>query len=376
MNRLRRTLLGLGLRRSAAGRRPDLDAGARRRRHSIPRPARPRRNPQIARTQSSSRLEPDPHAGRRRSRARPGGQSARPSCPLTEGPLHEAFLSPAKDARAGIHRQGPARARSTSGPGVDPPERQGAHGSRATGSGTPAQNDYVWVTGTWRSPAAGPVLGQRLLEARRQGLVSRPRLLERPPDRPDRLAEERPARRASRRTTPARRPATTTSTSPATTPPTATASSGSKGFWAKAQPGWSWVPAQWVRQPEGWTFQDGYWDRTLEDRGTLFAPAQVADARPSNGDTSISRSPRSLPSSTASSTAPSAGRTPTMTAIPAVYYDNNGRYYGYANYGKLSTYYGYLDYPYTGAYGYPYLSGYGIPRYQPALGVEPRSSAS
>ena len=48
-----------------------------------------------------------------------------------------------------------------------------------------------------------------------------------------------------------------------------------KGFWAKVQPGWAWVPAQWVRQPEGWVFQDGYCDRTLEDRGTLFAPAQV-----------------------------------------------------------------------------------------------------
>ena len=51
-----------------------------------------------------------------------------------------------------------------------------------------------------------------------------------------------------------------------------------KGFWAKVQPGWSWVPAQWVRQPEGWVFQDGYWDRTLEDRGTLFAPAEVNKA--------------------------------------------------------------------------------------------------
>ena len=56
------------------------------------------------------------------------------------------------------------------------------------------------------------------------------------------------------------------------------------GFWAKVQPGWAWVPAQWVHQAEGWTFQEGYWDRTLEDRGTLFAPAQVAQGA-RNGDT-------------------------------------------------------------------------------------------
>ena len=27
-----------------------------------------------------------------------------------------------------------------------------------------------------------------------------------------------------------------------------------------------------------WVFQDGYWDRTLEDRGTLFVPAEVDGA--------------------------------------------------------------------------------------------------
>ncbi len=56
-----------------------------------------------------------------------------------------------------------------------------------------------------------------------------------------------------------------------------------KGFWAKVQPGWSWVPAQWVRQPDGWVFQEGYWDRTLEDRGTLFAPAEVNKAAQNDG---------------------------------------------------------------------------------------------
>jgi hypothetical protein len=33
------------------------------------------------------------------------------------------------------------------------------------------------------------------------------------------------------------------------------------GFWAKLQPGWTWIPARWVRQSDGWSFQDGRWVR-------------------------------------------------------------------------------------------------------------------
>ena len=38
---------------------------------------------------------------------------------------------------------------------------------------------------------------------------------------------------------------------------------------------------------------------------------------------------------------------------PGVYYDDSGRYYGYANYGNLGGYYGYLDYPYYGGTAIP-----------------------
>ena len=146
------------------------------------------------------------------------------------------------------------------------------------------------------SAAAGPVLGQRLLEARRPGLVSRPRILERPEDRPARLPQERPARRSPRRRAGRAARAPTASTSPASTIPTATAWSGRRGSGPRLQPGWSWVPAQWVRQPEGWVFQEGYWDRTLEDRGTLFAPAEVdKSAKQRAATSSISPTPRSRP---------------------------------------------------------------------------------
>ena len=89
------------------------------------------------------------------------------------------------------------------------------------------------------------------------------------------------------------------------------------GYWAKAQPGWAWVPAKWVKQPEGWVFQDGYWDRTLEDRGTLFAPAEVS-AQPRDGNTVYQPYTQVSPKATACSTGRLAGRTPIMTAIRAL----------------------------------------------------------
>ena len=48
---------------------------------------------------------------------------------------------------------------------------------------------------------------------------------------------------------------------------------------------------------------------------------------------------------------------------PGVFYDQDGRFYGYANYGNLGGYYGYLDYPATGGYGYPYYATPGPVRY-------------
>src|SRR4029078_7016394 len=38
-----------------------------------------------------------------------------------------------------------------------------------------------------------------------------------------------------------------------------------KGFWAKKQPGWTWVPARWSHDAEGWSFRDGRWMRSQGD---------------------------------------------------------------------------------------------------------------
>src|SRR5262249_17819314 len=120
--------------------------------------------------------------------------------------------------------------------------------------------------------------------------------------------------------------------------------------------GWAWVPAQWVRQPGGWIYQEGYWDRTLEDRGTLFTPAEVDQSARKSDD--LTFQPYSTVSPDLYGQLNGAFGRPNSNydGDPGVYYDDSGRYYGYASYGYLGGYYGYLDYPFYGGYGYPYFA--------------------
>jgi hypothetical protein len=47
------------------------------------------------------------------------------------------------------------------------------------------------------------------------------------------------------------------------------------GYWVPPQPGWVWATARYIWTPAGYVFVDGYWDRLLERRGLLFAPARI-----------------------------------------------------------------------------------------------------
>jgi hypothetical protein len=47
------------------------------------------------------------------------------------------------------------------------------------------------------------------------------------------------------------------------------------GFWHAYQPNWVWLPAHYVWTPSGCLFVEGYWDRALDRRGLLFAPARI-----------------------------------------------------------------------------------------------------
>ena len=46
----------------------------------------------------------------------------------------------------------------------------------------------------------------------------------------------------------------------------------SPGYWARGRADWDWIPAHYVWTPRGHIFVEGYWDYSVERRGTLFAP--------------------------------------------------------------------------------------------------------
>jgi len=44
------------------------------------------------------------------------------------------------------------------------------------------------------------------------------------------------------------------------------------GYWVTVQADWDWVPAHYTWAPRGYVFVDGYWDYSVAHRGVLFAP--------------------------------------------------------------------------------------------------------
>ena len=77
----------------------------------------------------------------------------RPVKPLTDGPLHEAFLSPAKD-REPFHIDKSPPAPIVERPGVDAPSPN-AQWIEGYWDWDQTRKDFVWVTGTWRVPPPG-----------------------------------------------------------------------------------------------------------------------------------------------------------------------------------------------------------------------------
>jgi hypothetical protein len=276
--------------------------------------------------------------------------------------VHEAFISPAKD-------QEPAHLdKSPPPPIVERPAVDAPSPSAVWIAGywewDTGRKDFVWVTGTWRVPPPGRFWVNGYWKRDDQGWYRVPGFWsERKTDRLDFRKDGPPADHPDDEPGPS--PGPEHFYVPGQYFPDGDGVTWKPGFWAKSQPGWSWVPAQWVRQPEGWTFQEGYWDRTLDDRGTLFAPAEV-DPSARNADTVYQPYTQISPDSYGLLYGAFGRPNAYYDGYPGCYYDTNGSYYGYAQYGNLSPYYGYLDYPFYGSLGYPYLNypvssyGYGL----------------
>ena len=276
-----------------------------------------------------------------------------PVRPMTEGPLHEAFLSPRKD-RNPIHVAKAPPTPISERPAIDPPSAN-AQWIEGYWEWDPGRKDYVWVTGTWRVPPPGRFWVNGYWKRDQDGWYRVPGFWsDRKTDRLDYHKNGPPKDRPD--DDPGEPPAPDCFYIPGQYYPDKDGVVWKKGFWAKAQPGWSWVPAQWIRQPEGWTFQEGYWDRTLEDRGTLFAPAEVDKSTKTNDDLTYQPYTQVSPEMYGQLYGGFGRPNSYYDGYPGVYYDDSGRFYGYANYGNLGGYYGYLDYPYYGGYGYPYYA--------------------
>ena len=276
-----------------------------------------------------------------------------PVRPMTEGPLHEAFLSPRKD-RNPIHVAKAPPTPISERPAIDPPSAN-AQWIEGYWEWDPGRKDYVWVTGTWRVPPPGRFWVNGYWKRDQDGWYRVPGFWsDRKTDRLDYRKNGPPKDRPD--DDPGEPPAPDCFFIPGQYYPDKDGVVWKKGFWAKAQPGWAWVPAHWIRQPEGWTFQEGYWDRTLEDRGTLFAPAEVDKSTKTTDDLTYQPYTKVSPEMYGQIYGGFGRPNSYYDGYPGVYYDDSGRFYGYANYGNIGGYYGYLDYPYYGGYGYPYYA--------------------
>ena len=276
----------------------------------------------------------------------------RPVRPLSEGPLHEAFLSPARDRDPEHVPKSPPPPISER-PGVDAPspDAQWIEGYWEWDAG---RNDFVWVTGTWRVSPPGRMWVNGYWKRDDQGWFRVPGFWsERSTDRIDWRKDGPPADRPAEE--PGEAPGPDHFYIPGQYVPDGDGVVWKPGCWAESRPGWAWVPAQWVKQPEGWTFQEGYWDRVLEDRGTLFAPAEVDE--PARVTETVYKPYTEVSPESYGLLYGAFGRPTTYyDGYPGCYFDSDGRYYGYADYGTLGSYYGYLDYPYISPLVSPYIT--------------------
>ena len=279
--------------------------------------------------------------------------------PMASGPVHEAFLSPRRDVAPPLVPKAPPAA-VVERPAAAAPS-PGARWIDGYWEWAPDSGGFVWVTGTWRVPPPGRtwIAGGWRRDGdgwrRDPGFWS-----DRPVDqivfREDGPPDHRPP------DDPGAPPRPNCFFIPGQFVLDGDRVEWREGFWTDARPGWAWVPAGWVRRPRGWLFQDGYWDRSLERRGTLFAPAEpVAEQVATAAGGRVERldySPRAEvgPELYGQLFGAFGRATPWYDGYPGVGYDADGRYYGYAGYGSLAPFYGYLDYPALGGYGFPYFA--------------------
>lgn len=156
----------------------------------------------------------------------------------------------------------------------------------------PAQNDYVWVGGSWQVPPIGSIWVNTRWVRDAGGWYRVPGFWSRRRDRAVVATEFVTAPQpAWQKTGP---PADHPDDAPGLAPgpnfffvpghyePAGDRLAWTPGFWARVQPGWDWVPARWVRRPDGWQYRNGSWVLDPATRGPVISRRTTARPGPSS----------------------------------------------------------------------------------------------
>lgn len=190
---------------------------------------------------------------------------------LTRGPVHEAFaetvtFDPEPDI---VVTKGPPESINE----VPPDQRpEGVNVTWIPGYNAwdEERNDYLWVSGVWRSPPPGRQWVSGYWGRSGQGFqwtsgywgdaqVGETEYLPEPPE----YVELEPSGPA---------PSSDHSWIPGSWAWQHGRYVWRPGYWVTVQPDWIWVPSHYTWSPRGYVFVDGYWDYSVPRRGVIFAP--------------------------------------------------------------------------------------------------------
>jgi hypothetical protein len=195
---------------------------------------------------------------------------------MARGPVHEAFASPTSEPKAT-----PVVPKKPPEPLAEMPPDQRPEGDVVWIAGYWAwdedRNDYLWVSGCWRSKPPDKEWVPGYWREEGQGWQWVPGFW-----------QEGDGAGKAKAVTYFPEPPTPPQVAPSGAPPAADTFyvpgywvwNGGRyvwhaGYWARVQPGYVWVSAHYRWTPYGYVYVAGYWDLAVARRGMLYAPVVV-----------------------------------------------------------------------------------------------------
>ena len=191
--------------------------------------------------------------------------------PLSHGPVHEAFAESVEyDPQEGMTVSQPPPEPIEELPPDQMPEGEDMEWIPGYWAWDDDMNDYIWVSGVWRTPPPGREWVPGYWVGGPQGYqwvsgywgrsgVEETEYLPEPPE----SVESGPNSYA---------PSPEYSWIPGSWIWSRGRYVWRPGYWAEMNPDWVWIPAHYEWTPRGYVFVGGYWDYSVPRRGILFAP--------------------------------------------------------------------------------------------------------